>query len=80
MSASLTLPVLAKFMSGATMYDRPLGFRFDASRRLHTEELQVQPACARTEHEYRRAQAERAARERTELEERMDRIMRTRRA
>ncbi|MER6625851.1 DUF4407 domain-containing protein [Streptomyces sp. NPDC000931] len=94
------LPVLAKFMSGATMYDRLLGSRFDASRRLHTEELQVQQACVRMEHEvrrhrveqetkermrrtehaYQRAQAERAVRERTELEERMERIMRTRRA
>ena len=93
------LPVLAKFMSGATMYDRVLGARFDASRRLHTEELQVEQACVRmehdvrrhrveqdtaerkrrTEHAHQRAQAERAARERTELEERMERIMRARR-
>src|SRR5690606_1109639 len=41
------LPVLAKFMSGATEYDRVLGVRFDVTRRLHTEELQVEQACAR---------------------------------
>lgn len=94
------LPVLAKFMSGATMYDRLLGSRLDTSRSLYTEELQVQQACARMEHEVRRhgveqdtdermrraeeehrtAQAQRAARERLELEERMALLMRTRRA
>lgn len=92
------LPVLAKFMSGATEYDRVLGVRFDVTRRLHTEELQVQQACARMEHEvrrhhvehdttdrmrrtehtYQRAQAERAAQEREELEMRMATILRAR--
>ncbi|MBD9736092.1 DUF4407 domain-containing protein, partial [Streptomyces sp. H28] len=94
------LPVLAKFMSGATEYDRVLGVRFDVTRRLHTEELQVQQACARMEHEvrrhhvehdttdrmrrtehtYQRAQAERAAQEREELEMRMAAILRARSA
>ncbi|MFJ9664458.1 DUF4407 domain-containing protein [Streptomyces sp. NPDC101219] len=92
------LPVLAKFMSGATEYDRVLGVRFDVTRRLHTEELQVAQACARMEHEvrrhhvehdttdrmrrtehtYQRAQAERAAQEREELESRMATILRSR--
>src|SRR5690606_37916413 len=92
------LPVLAKFMSGATEYDRVLGVRFDVTRRLHTEELQVEQACARMEHEvrrhhvehdttdrmrrtertYQRAQAERAAQEREELEMRMATILQAR--
>ncbi|WP_055621197.1 DUF4407 domain-containing protein [Streptomyces sp. JHA19] len=94
------LPVLAKFMSGSTMYDRILGSRFEASRRLHAEELQVRHECARMEHDvqrhrveldandrmqtldhrYRTAQAERAVKERAELDARMDRILRTRHA
>ncbi|MEU0008996.1 DUF4407 domain-containing protein [Streptomyces sp. NPDC006314] len=94
------MPVLAKVLSGATTYDTLLGARCTASRRLYAEELQVQQACARLEHEvrrhrmeqdttdrmrrleheYHRAEAERAARERTELEARMDRILRARRA
>ncbi|MEV5882754.1 DUF4407 domain-containing protein [Streptomyces sp. NPDC052020] len=92
------MPVLAKLLSGATTYDTLLGARYAASRRLHAEELQVQHACARLEHEerrhrveqdtadrmgrlehaYQRAQAERAVRERAELEARMDRILRAR--
>ncbi|WP_030940826.1 DUF4407 domain-containing protein [Streptomyces sp. NRRL S-646] len=94
------MPVLAKLMSGATMYDRMLGARFTASSRTYTEELQVQQECARMEHEvqrhgvaqdtadrmrrvehdFQRAQAERAAEERAELEERMGRILRARKA
>ncbi|CAM5472510.1 DUF4407 domain-containing protein [Streptomyces aurantiogriseus] len=94
------MPVLAKLMSGATVYDELLGKRFETSRRLYSEELQVQQACARLEHEvqrhqveqdtadrmrrleleYHRAQAERAAEERSELEARMRRILAARRA
>jgi hypothetical protein len=94
------LPVLAKFMSGSTMYDTLLGARFEATRRLHTEELQVRQECARMEqearrhhveldtddrmrtleHRYRSAQAERSVRERTDLDARTERLLRTRRA
>lgn len=94
------LPVLAKFMSGSTMYDTLLGARFEASRRLHAEELQVRHECARMEHgvqrhhveldtgdrmqalehRYRVARAERTVSERVELDARMERLLRTRRA
>ncbi|MFH9710090.1 DUF4407 domain-containing protein [Streptomyces luteogriseus] len=92
------MPVLAKVLSGATAYDTLLGARHRTSRKLYSEELEVQQTCARLEHdvrrhrvrldtadrmsrldqEYQRAQAERAAAERAELEARMERIMRSR--
>ncbi|WP_371598613.1 DUF4407 domain-containing protein [Streptomyces sp. NBC_00564] len=85
------LPVLAKLMSGVTMYDQLLGARFTVSRRTHAEGLQVEEECARKEYAVQRHRAEhdtsdrmrrveRAAEERTELEERMSRILQTRRA
>ncbi|MFE6620771.1 DUF4407 domain-containing protein [Streptomyces sp. NPDC057740] len=52
------LPVLAKFMSGSTMYDTLLGARFEASRRLHAEELQVRHECARMEQQVQRHHVE----------------------
>ncbi|KAB2973869.1 DUF4407 domain-containing protein [Streptomyces sp. SS1-1] len=52
------LPVLAKFMSGSTMYDTLLGARFEASRRLHSDELQVRHECARMEHGVQRHRVE----------------------
>ncbi|MER6355182.1 DUF4407 domain-containing protein [Streptomyces sp. NPDC001634] len=52
------MPVLAKLMSGCTTYDRLLTTRFDASRKMHAEELEVQHACAVMEYEERRHRVE----------------------
>ncbi|WP_432139615.1 DUF4407 domain-containing protein [Streptomyces sp. bgisy154] len=93
------MPVMVKVLSGHTTYDTLLGARYTATRRLHSDELQLQHACARLEHDvrrhavqqdtadrkrrleetYQRAQAERAARERAELDARTERILRARR-
>ncbi|MFI6339132.1 DUF4407 domain-containing protein [Streptomyces sp. NPDC050535] len=48
------MPVLAKLMSGSTTYDRLVTARFAASRRLHSDDLQVQHACATMEYEVQR--------------------------
>ncbi|WP_405925146.1 DUF4407 domain-containing protein [Streptomyces sp. NBC_00035] len=48
------MPILAKLMSGSTTYDRLVTARFEASRRLHADDLQVQHACATMEHEVQR--------------------------
>ncbi|MFI9036817.1 DUF4407 domain-containing protein [Streptomyces sp. NPDC053726] len=48
------MPVLAKLMSGSTTYDRLLTGRFETGRRLHSEDLQIQHACAAMEHEVQR--------------------------
>lgn len=74
------LPVLAKFMSGATQYDRLLGARYDTSRRLHAEELQVQRACARMEHEVRRHAVEQDTNERMRRAEERHRSAQSQRA
>ncbi|MFI0710766.1 DUF4407 domain-containing protein [Streptomyces inhibens] len=58
------MPVLAKVLSGATTYDTLLGARYTASRRLYAEELQVQHACARLEHEVQRHRVEQDATDR----------------
>ncbi|MFJ4563818.1 DUF4407 domain-containing protein [Streptomyces caelestis] len=52
------MPVLAKVLSGATTYDTLLGARHRASRTLYGEELQVQHACARLEHDVQRHHVE----------------------
>ncbi|WP_055490396.1 DUF4407 domain-containing protein [Streptomyces sp. TP-A0356] len=75
-----SLPVLAKFMSGATTYDTLLGARFEASRRLHTEELQVQQACARMEHEVQRHRVEQETTDRMRGLEHEYRALRSERA
>ena len=74
------LPVLAKFMSGATQYDRLLGTRYDTSRRLHTEELQVRQACVRMEHEVRRHAVEQDTNERMRRAEERHRSARSQHA
>ncbi|MER5513342.1 DUF4407 domain-containing protein [Streptomyces sp. NPDC002763] len=64
------MPVLAKLMSGATAYDKMLGRRFETSQRLYADELQVQHACARMEHEAQRYQVEQ------DTQDRMRRVQR----
>ena len=58
------MPVLAKLMSGCTTYDSLLTARLDASRRLHSDDLQVQHACATMEHEVQRHRIEQETTER----------------
>ena len=48
------MPVLAKVLSGSTVYDTLLGARHRTSRKLYSEELEVQQTCARLEHDVRR--------------------------
>ncbi|BFO22383.1 hypothetical protein SHKM778_87710 [Streptomyces sp. KM77-8] len=67
-------------MSGATQYDRLLGARYDTSRRLHAEELQVQRACARMEHEVRRHAVEQDTNERMRRAEERHRSAQSQRA
>ncbi|MEU5158731.1 DUF4407 domain-containing protein [Streptomyces sp. NPDC020875] len=64
------MPVLAKVLGGSTTYDTLLGARYAASRRRHTEELQVQLVCARLEHEVRRHRSEQDAADRKDRTER----------
>ncbi|GAA2498964.1 DUF4407 domain-containing protein [Streptomyces longisporus] len=49
-----SMPVLGKLMSGSTTYDRLLVSRFETSRRIHADEIEVQYACAEMEHEVQR--------------------------
>ncbi|MEW2485809.1 DUF4407 domain-containing protein [Streptomyces sp. NPDC048411] len=52
------MPVLAKLMSGPSEYDRRLGERREANKRIHLEDQDVQRQVAAIDHEVRRYAAE----------------------
>ncbi|MFE4370212.1 DUF4407 domain-containing protein [Streptomyces sp. NPDC056835] len=52
------MPVLAKLMSGPSEYDRRLGERREANKRIHLEDRDVQRQVAAIDHEVRRYAAE----------------------
>ncbi|GAA3803431.1 DUF4407 domain-containing protein [Streptomyces coacervatus] len=69
-----SMPVLGKLMSGSTTYDGLLVSRFETSRRIHADEIEVQYACAEMEHEVQRHRVQQETTERMQRLEHEQRL------